>query len=116
MRIYIFMFFFLIFLELICSSMLIIKVKKIENFSLFLLFSNLFVHIISIFTRNTIRITFLYNIIYNSIKFDIFYLVINIMLILGYFGIDDNLKSLHRFCVSVFYLVNVIGILLVMFN
>ncbi|VWL85718.1 hypothetical protein [Oceanivirga miroungae] len=112
MKIYIFMFILLVFLELVCSFMLIFNVKKSENLSLGLLILNMLVVILSYITK----VSFFYNIIYSSIKFNIFYLVINFILILGYFGIDDNLKPIHRIFVSLFYLLNTFGLIIFILN
>lgn len=111
MLIYLLLFLMLVFLELICSFMLLFNVKNIEKFTLILLILNMFV----VFLSSSTQISFFYNLIYNNFIFNIIYLIVNFILILGYFGLDDNLKSLHRFSILIFYILNIVGLLIIFF-
>ncbi len=107
-----YIFLLVLILEFIISILLFLKIKNIKLISILLLVINLIAIILSTF----IFLDFVpfYILILGKKYFpftNIVYIIVNILLLLGYSGMDDSFKGLHRTLVGLFFLSNSLGLL-----
>ncbi|WP_067143481.1 hypothetical protein [Oceanivirga salmonicida] len=98
--------------ELVVSILIFLKINNLETVSILLLTLNLLLTAVSIFISINFIPFYILLLAYKYYPYiNIIYLVITIILLLGYVGIDDNFKSLHKKFVGLFFLTNSLGLI-----
>lgn len=106
-----------IILKLIIGIIIIFQfkssLKKIEIASISALSFDLVMIIISIFTdRFKLFLPYFLTLYYTSWNAFIIYIVIDVILLIFYAGLNDNFRNLHRIVVSFYFISSVLGYLI----